>query len=109
MRGKVLVTLLIPRVFGDEVEVFAADDESSVHFCGDDSSGKNSAADGDLSGERAFLIDVCALNGSLWCPEAQPNVLVPSSPTLSDSCALRSLCLLVNEDMWLLLVGALRL
>lgn len=56
MRGKVLVTFFIPRVFGDEVEVFAADDEGSVHFGGDDSAGEDTATDGDLAGEGAFLI-----------------------------------------------------
>ena len=53
--------------------------------------------------------NVCALNRSLRCPEAQPNVLVPSSPTLSDSGALRSLDLLIDEDMRLFLERAFRL
>ena len=53
--------------------------------------------------------NVCAFDCSLWCPEAQPNVLVPSSPTLSDSGALCSLDFLVDEDVRLLLVGAFRL
>ena len=56
MRSKVLVALLVSRVFGDEVEVFAADDESSVHFGGDDSASEDTAADGDFASERALLV-----------------------------------------------------
>ncbi len=50
-----------------------------------------------------------AFNGRLWCSESQANVLVPSSPTLADLCALCALGLLVDEDVRLFLVGALRL
>lgn len=50
------MALLVSRVFGDEVKVFAADDESSVHFGGDDSSGEDTAADGDFASEGAFLV-----------------------------------------------------
>jgi hypothetical protein len=45
VRGKVLVPLLITGVFGDEMEVFAADDERAVHLGGDDGSGKDTATD----------------------------------------------------------------
>ena len=38
------------------MEIFAADDESSVHFGGDNSPGKDTAADGDFACERAFLV-----------------------------------------------------
>lgn len=51
--------------------------------------------------------DVVTLNRSLWCSEAQSNVLVPSSSTLSDA-GLR-LRLGVQEDVRLLLERALRL
>ena len=56
MRGKVLVALLVSRVFRDEMEVFSADDEGSVHFGGDNGAGEDTAADGDHSGEWAFLV-----------------------------------------------------
>ena len=51
--------------------------------------------------------DVVTLNRSLWCSEAQSNVLVPSSSTLSD--AGLGLRLGVQEDVRLLLERALRL
>lgn len=50
-----------------------------------------------------------AFNGGLRCPESQSHVLVPSSSTLADLCALCALGLLVDENMRLLLVGTLRL
>ncbi len=71
--SQVLVPLLVSRVFGDEVEVFAADDDRTMHLGRDDRSSENSAADGhpkrrlDIgigaalredpqSGERALLV-----------------------------------------------------
>lgn len=53
--------------------------------------------------------DVATLNGSLWCPETESNVLVVSSATLSDSLRLVGAALVVDEDVWLLLESALAL
>ena len=50
------MTFFISGVFGDEVEVFAANDESAVHLSGDNSTGENTAADGDFASEWAFLV-----------------------------------------------------
>ena len=47
---------LVSRVFGDEVKVFAANDESTVHFGRDDRASEDTAANGDFAGEWAFLI-----------------------------------------------------
>jgi len=68
--GQILVSLLVTSVLRDEVKVFAADDQSSVHLGGDDSAGENTATDGDESGEWALLVDVGAINGSLGGPES---------------------------------------
>lgn len=56
MRSEVLVSLLISGVFGDEVEVFSADDEGSVHLGGDNGSGQDTATDGDETSEGALLV-----------------------------------------------------
>lgn len=50
------MTLLVAGVFGDEVKVFAANDESSVHFSGNDSAREDTATDGDFACEGAFLV-----------------------------------------------------
>lgn len=108
MGSKVLVSLLISGVFRDEVEVFSADDEGTVHLGGNDSSGQDTTTDGDETGEWALLVDVASLNGGLWGSESQSNVLVPSAATLSNPAGL-GLRLRVKEDVRLLLESALRL
>lgn len=45
MRSEVLVSLLVSSVLGDEVEVFSADDESAMHFRGDDGASEDTATD----------------------------------------------------------------
>ncbi len=50
------MSLLISGVFGDEVEVFAADDKGSVHFGGDDGACEDTATDRNFAGEGAFLV-----------------------------------------------------
>jgi len=56
MRSKVLVSLLVTGVLGDEVKVFSADDESSVHLGGDNGASQDTATDGDKTGEWALLV-----------------------------------------------------
>ena len=54
--GEVLVALLVTVVLGDVVEVLAADDQSTVHLCGNDGAGQDTATDGDEAGEGALLV-----------------------------------------------------
>lgn len=56
MSGKVLMSLLVSVVLGDVVEVFAADDEGTVHLGGNDGAGQDTATDGDVAGEGALLV-----------------------------------------------------
>jgi len=104
--GEVLVALLVTGVLGDEVKVFTADDQGAVHLGGHDSSGQDTATDGDHAGEWALLVDVGTLNGGLGGTETQTNVLVPSpvAGVLAGSADL-----VVEEDVRLLLESALRL
>jgi hypothetical protein len=50
------MSLLISGVLGNEMEVFSADDESAVHFGGDNGASQDTATDRNETGERAFLI-----------------------------------------------------
>ena len=59
--------------------------------------------------QRAKLTDVGALNAGLRCPEAQSDILEPSSSTLASARTLSSLRFRVDEDVRLLLKGALGL
>ena len=63
MRGKVLVSLLVSGVLGDEVKVFSTDDEGAVHLGRNDCTSQDTATDGDETGKRALL--VCGLKISL--------------------------------------------
>lgn len=54
--GKVLVSLLVTGVLGDEVEVFAADNDGPVHLGGHNSARQDTTADGDETGEGTLLV-----------------------------------------------------
>ena len=56
MSSEVLMSLLVSGIFGDEVKVFSADDQGSVHLGRDDGAGEDTASDRDHTGERAFLV-----------------------------------------------------
>ena len=56
MGRKVRVSLLVPGVLGDEVEILSSDDDGSVHLGRDDGAGQDSSADGDKASERALLV-----------------------------------------------------
>jgi hypothetical protein len=77
-----------------------------VHLGGHDSSGKDTATDGDHAGEWALLVDVGAVNGGLGGAETQANLLVPSPAA---GVLARSADLVVEEDVRLLLESLLRL
>ena len=56
MSRKVAVPLLVTVVLGDVVEVVSSDDDGSVHLGGNTGSRKNTATNGDETGERALLV-----------------------------------------------------
>lgn len=92
----VLVSLLVSVVFLDKVEVVSSDDDGSVHFGGDNSTGQNLTSDGNVTDKWTLLVNVRTLDGGLWGLEAQADLLDPSlglSVTLG---------LWVGEDVWLL-------
>ena len=63
---QVLVAFLVTGVFGDEVEVLAADDQGAVHLGGNDGTGEDTAADGDEASEGALF--VCGVTLLVWIP-----------------------------------------
>lgn len=67
--GQVLVSLLVTGVFGDKVEVLAADDQRAVHLGGNDGAGQDTATDRDEPGEGALLVCVIV---SLWSCVLKP-------------------------------------
>ena len=63
MCSDVSVSFLVSVVFGDVMKIISSDDDSSLHFCGDDNSLEDFSSDGDVAGEGTFLIDVVAFDG----------------------------------------------
>ena len=57
------MSLLVSGVFGDKMEVLAADNEGSVHLGGDNSACEDTATDRDFASEGAFF--VCAPTGQM--------------------------------------------
>ena len=98
--GDVAVTFFVTVVLGDVVEVVAADDDGALHLGGDDDALEDLAADGDVAGEGAFLIDVVGLDGLLGGLEVEAHVLVV---THSRARLLRQQLLAVQEHVVLLL------
>jgi hypothetical protein len=54
--SQIFVSLLITRVFGDEVKVFSADDEGAMHLCRNNSAGQDTTTNRNKTGEGAFLV-----------------------------------------------------
>jgi hypothetical protein len=54
--GKVGVSLLVSGVLGNEVEVFSADNQGSVHLGGNDGAGEDTASNRNHAGEGALLV-----------------------------------------------------
>ena len=73
MRRHVLMPFLVSRVFGDEVKVFATDDQGAVHFRGDDGAGEDATTNRDQTSEGTFL--VWTLNSSAPDPSAKDAVI----------------------------------
>lgn len=56
MRRKVLMSLLITRVFGDEMKIFATDDKGAVHLCRDNGAGEDPTTNRHKTCKWAFLV-----------------------------------------------------
>lgn len=62
----VLVSLFVSVIFWNVVQVVSSDDDSSVHFGGDNSTGQDLTSDGDSTNEWTLLVNVSTFNGGLW-------------------------------------------
>ena len=60
------------------MKVISSDNHGVLHLGGDDDTLEDTATDRDVAGERALLVDVVALNGSLWGLETKADALVVS-------------------------------
>lgn len=69
------MSFFISIVFRDIVKIVSSDDNGSLHFGGDADAFQDSASDGDVAGEGAFLIDVSGFDGLFGSFEAESDVL----------------------------------
>ncbi len=100
------VSLLVPVVLLDVVEVVPSEDNGVSHLVGDDHSLDDLSSDGDVAREGALLVYVVSLDGLLWGLEAKADVLVVSGGlfVLGDQHLLG-----VGVDSLLLLIAVLSL
>ena len=78
VNGHVLVALLEVVVLSDVVKVVSADDDGPLHLHFGHHARQDLPSNGDVTGKRAFLVNVNALDGLLWSLKAQTNILVVS-------------------------------
>ena len=69
------MSFFVSIVFGDVVEVIPSDNDGSLHFGGNDDTLEDSASDGDVAGEGAFLINVGGFDGFLGGSKSEADVL----------------------------------
>jgi len=70
------VTLLVPVVLGDVVQVVTTDDDGALHLGRTDDAGENTTTDANVRCEGALLIDVIGVDCSLRGAEAKTDLLV---------------------------------
>ena len=87
-------------VFLDVMQVISSKCNGVLHLCGKDDTLEDSASDGNIGGEWAFVINVLSFNCGLWCLETKTNLLVVS---WTNSSLLSKNFLIVLENANLLL------
>ena len=68
------MSFFVSVVLGNVVEVISSDDDGSLHLGGDADTLEDSASDGDVAGEGAFLIDVSGFDGLFGSFESKSDV-----------------------------------
>jgi len=74
---KVFVPLLVAVVFGDVMQVVAADNNSASHLGGDNTPGEDPSTDGNLTGEWTLFIDVSPVYRFKGRLESKSYILIP--------------------------------
>ena len=80
MNWKICVSFFKSIILFDVMEIVPSDNDSSLHFSRNDHSLENSASDGDIGSERAFLINIRSFNGFSGGLEAYSKIRRARSP-----------------------------
>ena len=78
VNGSVVVSLLETVVLLDVVQVVATNNDGSGHLVGNNHGSEDSTTDGNVTSERALLVDIGAGDGLLWSLETKTDVLPPT-------------------------------
>merc|ERR1712002_48980 len=70
-----LVSLLVPLVLLDEVEVIPSQHDCAIHLHRLHDPSEDATSDADVAGERALLVDVRSLDSFPRCLKTQPHIL----------------------------------
>jgi len=108
----VLVTLLVTVVLRDPVEVVTTDNDGALHLGADDGTTEDTATNAHVAGERALLVNVVVLDGSLRGLEAKSDILpvagLATHLAAEDALAANENGRLLLESAFLLLVSDTR-
>jgi len=78
MDTHVAMPLLETVVFPYVMKVIPSDNNSPLHLEFLDNSGQDTTSDGYITGERAFLVDVCAFDRLAWSLESKTDITAVS-------------------------------
>lgn len=87
MGRNVPMTLLKTLVFANPMQIVLANNDGLPHLCGDDDAAEETAANGNVAGEWALLVDVSSFDGLTRSLDTEADVSEPSallSPCSSD-------------------------
>jgi len=74
MGSHILVTLFETTVLLDVMQIVPSDDNSALHFRGDNKSLEDTSSNRDMASKGTLLVHIVALNGSRWSLDAQTNL-----------------------------------
>jgi hypothetical protein len=101
--GGFISSRVSPLVLADILQVATTHDNGALHLGGHDNTLKDAAANRDVASERALLVNIGAINGSLRGFESQTDRFGPSS--ILDALIDATTFLCANENSILLLKG----
>ena len=96
------VAFFITVVLTNEVQIFPADDDGTLHLCRLDNSSENAPTNGDISCEGTLLVNICALYCFLGRLETKTNI----SAIAFDIAITKKDAFRVHKDGILLLEGS---
>lgn len=64
--SNILVSFFVSVIFWNVMQVISSDNDGTVHFGGNNSTGQDFTSDGNSTSEWTFFVNVRTFNGSFW-------------------------------------------